>query len=115
MKARHILAITKNAEGPFLVMSGQEMLKAQGVGMVSVGSKHPAGLSSAAGYGEPGSGIKTATAKGTDLWLSGKQIGKLQFDSDRKPVSVVVDGKRYPIQNYLVKLPNGVFRIDFSR
>ena len=49
------------------------------------------------------------TGEGFSLKLGSAH--RAEFDHTNNLVGIVIDGKRYPVQNHLVKLPSGVYKI----
>lgn len=54
----------------------------------------------------------TSVKDGKARFLKLGSIHRAKFDHAGNCIRVTVDGKRYPVQNHLVKLPSGVYRID---
>lgn len=54
----------------------------------------------------------TSEKDGKARFLKLGSVHRAKFDHAGNCIRVTVDSKRYPVQNHLVKLPSGVYRID---
>lgn len=54
----------------------------------------------------------TSEKDGKARFLKLGSVHRAKFDHAGNCIRVTVDGTRYPVQNHLVKLPSGVYRID---
>lgn len=54
----------------------------------------------------------TSEKTGKPRFLKLGSLHRAKFDHAGNCIQVTVDGKRYPVQNHLVKLPTGVYHID---
>lgn len=91
----------------------EKLRKAIG-GPVSVGAKHPASTTKVGDIE-----IKKPKRKSTKVAmpmidLAGTLYG-LHFDHKNNLVAVSYGGKKYPVQDYCVKVPAGSFNIKLSR